>query len=256
MYSVYLVEDEPYALDMLKHMVLWEKYGFVLKGEFASGDEAYEAMEQEQADLVITDIVMPGMDGVELLRRSREAGWSCPFIMLTCMSEFHYAQQALELGAIGYVLKLSLRPERLASLLDKARGELEQRDKWRRLNGIGGTEALGAPSAAERLTDHPQVDRLVAYISQHYGEELSLGSLAKLVNMEQTYVSNIFKKKTGHTITNFTQKVRVEAAVRELLGTTLPVSAISQRCGFANDNYFIKVFKRWTGKTPSDFRKS
>lgn len=74
--------------------------------------------------------------------------------------------------------------------------------------------------------------------------------------MEQTYVSNLFKKKTGLTLTNFTQKVRIEAAVHQLLHTSLPVSAISCACGFSNDNYFNKVFKRWTGKTPSDFRRS
>ena len=256
MYSVYLVEDESYALEMLKHLIVWEKHGFVIKGEFNNGAEAYAAMQQEMPDVVITDIVMPAMDGVELLRRSREAGWDPAFIMLTCMSEFEYAQQSLEHGAIGYVLKLSLRPERLVELLGKARSKLEQRDKWKKLHAISQAVQLETGEAAERLTDHPQVDRIVAYISEHYNREITLGELAKLVNMEQTYVSNVFRKKTGHTITNFTQKVRVEAAVHELLSTTLPVSVISQRCGFANDNYFIKVFKRWTGKTPSDFRRS
>ncbi|GBF74837.1 DNA-binding response regulator [Paenibacillus sp. 598K] len=256
MYSVYLVEDEPHALEMLKHLIVWEKHGFTVKGEYGNGAEAYAAMQQERPDIVITDIVMPAMDGVELLRRSREAGWDAAFIMLTCMSEFEYAQQALEHGAIGYVLKLSLRPERLVELLAKARTALEQRDKWRKLDAVSQAVQRETGEAKERLTDHPQVDRIVAYISEHYSREITLGELARLVNMEQTYVSNVFRKKTGHTITSFTQKVRVEAAVHELLVSTLPISVISERCGFANDNYFIKVFKRWTGKTPSDFRRS
>ncbi|MEK4518437.1 helix-turn-helix domain-containing protein [Paenibacillus sp. FSL H8-0122] len=256
MYSVYLVEDEVFARDMVKHLIAWEKYGFVIEGEYANGAEAMEAMEQRPPDIVITDIVMPVLDGIELLRRSREAGWECPFIMLTCMSEFDYAQQALELGAIGYVLKLSLRPERLIALLERARAGLEQRDKWRKLSTLGDTALLAAVGTAGGKTGHPQVDRIIDYISEHYAQEHTLGELARLVNMEQTYVSNLFKKKTGLTLTNFTQKVRIEAAVHQLLHTSLPVSAISCACGFSNDNYFNKVFKRWTGKTPSDFRRS
>ncbi|MBT2289692.1 helix-turn-helix domain-containing protein [Paenibacillus albidus] len=256
MYSVYLVEDEIFAKDMVKHLIAWEKYGFTISGEFANGAEAEKAMDKQLPDIVITDIVMPVLDGVELLRRSREAGWDSQFIMLTCMSEFTYAQQALELGAIGYVLKLSLRPERLIALLDKARAELEQRDKWRKLSTISDTALLAADRTAGGRTGHPQIDRIVDYISEHYRRDLTLGELARLVNMEQTYVSNLFKKKTGLTLTNFTQKVRIEAAVHQLLHTSLPVSAIAFECGFSNDNYFNKVFKRWTGKTPSDFRRS
>lgn len=256
MYSVFLVEDEAFSLEMLKHLIVWEKHGFAIKGEFGNGTEAYRAMERELPDLVISDIVMPGLDGVELLRRSRAAGWDVPFVMLTCMSEFEYAQQALEYGAIGYVLKLSLREERLADVLAKARSELERRERLKKLDSLGRAKLAEERAAGEKRTDHAEVDRIIAYISERYREEISLGELAKLVNMEQTYVSNLFKKKTGHTITSFTQKVRIEAAVSDLLHTSLPVSAISERCGFASDNYFIKVFKRWTGKTPSDFRRA
>lgn len=255
MYSVYLVEDEVFARDMVKHLIAWEKYGFVIEGEYANGAEAMEAMEQRPPDIVITDIVMPVLDGIELPRRSREAGWECPFIMLTCMSEFDYAQQALELGAIGYVLKLSAAgaadcPAGAGAGGSGAAGQMaEAQYPWGHRAACSGRNSRGK-------TGHPQVDRIIDYISEHYAQEHTLGELARLVNMEQTYVSNLFKKKTGLTLTNFTQKVRIEAAVHQLLHTRLPVSAISCACGFSNDNYFNKVFKRWTGKTPSDFRRS
>jgi AraC-like DNA-binding protein len=72
--------------------------------------------------------------------------------------------------------------------------------------------------------------------------------------MDASYVSDLFKKKTGQTMTQFLQRIRVEASIRYLMDTRLTIQQIAEKCGFANDNYYIKVFKQWTGKTPGKFR--
>lgn len=124
MWKVLLVEDELFVRRKLLKLVNWEDHGFLVSGEASHGEEALELMQHNKPDLVITDILMPRMDGLELLRQSRMAGIDSRFVMLTCMGEFEYARQALDLGASGYLLKLSLSIPELESVLGKIGKEL------------------------------------------------------------------------------------------------------------------------------------
>ena len=127
MWTILLVEDEELAMQQLKQQIPWESYGFRIVGEAGHGEEALEMIDRLQPDLVISDIVMPGMNGLQLLKEATASNFEGCFIMLTCMNEFEYAQQALELGAIGYCLKLSVTPERISEMLMKANHWLFQR---------------------------------------------------------------------------------------------------------------------------------
>ncbi|WJH33443.1 response regulator [Paenibacillus sp. CC-CFT747] len=124
MWNVLLVEDEGFVRRTLKHLISWEEYGFRITGEAANGKEALDLMRKQVPDLVITDIVMPVMDGLKLLNQAKQEGMESLFVMLTCMNEFEYARQALEYGASSYLLKLSMNPESLGIVLAKIRQEL------------------------------------------------------------------------------------------------------------------------------------
>jgi two-component system response regulator YesN len=104
-------------------------------------------------------------------------------------------------------------------------------------------------------TDHPEVNRVIHYMLEHYGENIKVADLAKLVAMNVDYLSTVFGKKTGLTPIAYLQTVRMEQAKRLLVHTRLSVEEIAFRTGFADDAYFIKVFKRMAGQTPSVFRR-
>ncbi|GIP38526.1 hypothetical protein J31TS4_18060 [Paenibacillus sp. J31TS4] len=531
MWNVLLVEDEVFVRRRIREMIRWEELGFVIAAEAGSGEEALAVLREKPIDLVIADIVMPGgMDGVELLRRARQEGQSCLFVMLTAMSEFEYARLALEYGASAYLLKLSMNVQALEETLAKADRELRRLVQhesrlaeepfrrlygraWRQLCGEGhgadsgawaqavppfgdrcrnvwigaflnggeplapetllrsglvgfgcrslvhafahagqttvfvwnpqpggvppaagtlppgavspivpavrwqeawaqvlrgldrlwyggeaafrtgarasgeaaagaaperpadgqtpgpsgpaaeppgaGSSPAGAPGAApepsgraaqplawktertwleaferrslsafcERVaadwprmvaggypmaavkaavaridrqlaltagapaepeeelahaescealrerfllraeryaeewrrqpvaeTDHPDINRVLEHIRTCYEEDITLKAVAAMVAMDETYLSALFKKKTGDTLIHFVQKLRVEQAKRYLDTTGMPVADIGARVGFPNANYFIKIFKRWTGQTPSEYR--
>lgn len=105
-----------------------------------------------------------------------------------------------------------------------------------------------------KLTDHSEINRILKYIRDHYTEDITLKSLAQFVNMDEHYVSALFKKKIGETLIHYIQRTRIEQSKFYLKETDLPVGEICSRVGFANENYFFKMFKRWTGSTPNDFR--
>ncbi|MCL6457193.1 MAG: response regulator [Gorillibacterium sp.] len=253
MRTVLLVEDEEQARGYVRKVLDKLDIGFRVVGEAANGAEALEMISSLQPDLVIADIVMPIMDGIELLKQARSEGFDGRFLMLTCMSDFEYARQSLEYGASGYLLKLSMEPKSLQDTLSRIEIELAGRDRLRRLDKVWSTLPQNKPE--QGLTDHPDINKVVLHMREHYAEEFSLKRMSILACMEASYLSDLFKKKTGSTLTHYHQLLRVEAAAILLRGTSLTVTEIGEQVGFAGDSYFIKIFKRWSGFTPSDYRR-
>ncbi|GBG11485.1 DNA-binding response regulator [Paenibacillus agaridevorans] len=492
MWKVLLVEDEPYIRRSLRKGIDWHKLGYEIIGEADDGEQALELIREGAPDLVIADIMMPVMDGLELLKQTRGLGLDTRFIMLTAVNEFEYAKEALEYGASGYILKLSMSIESLRGKLLELSAELGKRqsrrserfhDKWSGLysawwqlysargaaeedstsNYVVDSEGYeggmivallpgGDDSAAEQLgalqmaepvsnteihsfvrcgtvtffcwrrsdcrdydrlqawartlreqanavvlklassqpqrvrevwfralddlrqgwygagsrlpaqaeldahrtipwelegklirymelgkldetfrildkiwllleqrsiriplvkeeadrleglllriidspqsnrerlllaashgtllhvlkrrleeaqarrieekreyTDHPEINKIIYYIHENFDKEITLKSMAEYISMDEHYISGLFKRKTGDTLINFVQKHRIERAKQYLKKTDLPIHEISHYAGFANENYFSKIFRRWTQMTPSEYRKA
>ena len=154
-WSVIVVEDEDYVREAIIKLIPWEEEGFKLIGVAADGIPALELIREKKPDLVIADIVMPRMDGIHLLKQAREEGCAAKFIMLTCMNEFEYAQQALEYGASSYILKLSMDIDKLRVSLKKVANELMIDSLKNRLAGELEQYDLHKPNS----TNHPQIGR-------------------------------------------------------------------------------------------------
>lgn len=264
MWKVLLVEDEVFVRESVREIIAWEELGFKVAGEAGNGAEALEMIRSNPPDLVLTDIVMPEMDGVELLRRTREEGYASKFVMLTCMSEFEYVRQAMEYGASNYILKLSMSVNTLRETLHKMNAELTKSNPSPNPSQpvsipVASTETMPSQPAhhasPKEITSHPEVQKILQYIHEHYEQDITVKSMSGYVMMGENYVSALFKKKTGRTLIHYLHQVRVDKAIAYLLQTDLPVHEIGLRVGFVNDNYFIKIFKRLTGFTPSKYRQ-
>ncbi|MDO3411185.1 response regulator [Saccharibacillus sp. CPCC 101409] len=305
MWTVLLVEDEVFVRESVREIISWEELGFRVIGESGNGEEALELIRRDRPDLVLSDIVMPGLDGLELLKTARAEGVRSKFVMLTCMGEFEYVRQAMEYGASNYILKLSMSVNSLRDTLRKVGAELSaeraaESGEARGNGAAAGPEGRaagsadisqapepaacgsGAPDASSRGLSgaaaaleapvgprepedafrlqredeiaHPEVRRIVEYIHANYETDITVKSMSRYVMMGENYVSALFKKKTGRTLIHYLHGVRIARASDYLRQTALPVHEIGQRVGFANDNYFIKIFKRLTGLTPSQYR--
>lgn len=124
MWKAIIVEDEAFVRSSLIESLDWSGHGFEVAGEARNGKEALDLIRTVRPHLVLCDIVMPVMDGLELLQKSKEEGHAAKFIMLTCMNEFEYARQAVEWGASGYILKLSMDVNEMNRKLAKIGKEL------------------------------------------------------------------------------------------------------------------------------------
>lgn len=119
MIKVMIVDDEPYIRQGLKLLINWEKYGFNICAEAANGQEAIKIMEETEIDLVITDIKMPGIDGLQLIEQTRKKlSKKVRFIILSGFYEFEYAKKAIKYDVVDYVLK-PVQKEELIKALDE-----------------------------------------------------------------------------------------------------------------------------------------
>ncbi|TBL80273.1 response regulator [Paenibacillus thalictri] len=137
--NVLIVDDEPIVRTGLSSFIEWERHGLRLAGTANDGMDAWERLQREPVDIVVTDILMPRMDGLELVRRLHQASADMAVIVLSCLDDFVYVKQAMKLGARDYVLKPTMEPEELVAILleaknalELARHEKEQLAAWRK----------------------------------------------------------------------------------------------------------------------------
>ncbi len=96
---------------------------------------------------------------------------------------------------------------------------------------------------------------IISYIDFHYSEDLNLSLFAEMFNISKNYLSNLFKKETGNTLTDFIHQTRMRKAITLINSSTLPVTAIATACGYNDINYFIRIFKRTYGLSPKQYQK-
>lgn len=191
MWRTLIVDDEQPAVKSIRKLFLKAGIPFEIIGEAENGEVGLQMIRELQPDVVVTDINMPVMDGVKLLQITREEGFDCRFVMLTALSEFEYARQALVFGASDYILKLSLDLQGLKQTMGKVQAELERMVKMKKADKWFPEKQQTGP------TDHVEMNKIIAYIEEHYAEDISLKSMSELIRMDASYISDLFKKRQG-----------------------------------------------------------
>lgn len=126
MYKIMIVDDELFVRMGIASAVDWQAHQIEAPLQAANGKEAWETMQKEAVDIVLTDIKMPEMDGLELIRTMRNNHQNTEVIILTCMNEFAYVQEAIKLGASDYLFKPTLLPEDILEAIKKVIGKVEK----------------------------------------------------------------------------------------------------------------------------------
>jgi two-component system, response regulator YesN len=142
MLRVMIVDDEPVIRYGIKASVDWEREGFRVVGDFANGADALRSLETEPADILITDIKMPVMDGLELTRRALALYPQLKVILVSSYNDFEYVREGLKLGVADYILKPTLEPEDLLQLVRKCEEQIRENERLEnRLRGVQAVEA-------------------------------------------------------------------------------------------------------------------
>lgn len=249
MTKVLIVDDEKYVRLGIKSETDWTLIGCEVVGEASNGIEALEIAEKVKPDLVISDIRMPRMDGIELAEKMIEKYPGTKVIFLTAYNEFEYARKALRIGVSDYILKpfkdgeLEGVIQRLLHLhpnLPAKEIELEK-------------ELLSLKGKDE--TANRYVQAAIEYIENNYSDsEFSIGKLAESISVSEGHISRLFKSETDNSINNYLTKYRIKKAMDFLKDINIKVYEVAEKTGYQDIAYFSNTFKKLVGKTPSDYQ--
>jgi two-component system response regulator YesN len=249
MHKVMIVEDEEMIRKGLRKLIEEVIGGFTVISEASNGVSALENIKRGIPDLIITDIRMPQMDGIELIKRLRSQYPAVSLVILSGHGEFEYAKkQAIRYDVTDYLLKPIDRVE-LAQVLETLK------KRWNAENGANpGDQAASGPEIRVPAQRHHLIRKAEQLIYARLGEEISLHSIAETVHMNAQYLSVLFKKETGESFSEYVKSARIDKAKQLLKATNLKIYEIANICGYDNEKYFMSVFKQTAGVTPSEFR--
>lgn len=125
MYKLYLLDDEPFILEGLKYIIDWEEYGFDVVGTSNNGEDGFNFIKNEDVDLIITDIMMPKMTGLELISNLKKINHNAKFIVLSAFQEFQYAKEAISMGAENYLTK-PIDEDELIQTIEEVKKKIEK----------------------------------------------------------------------------------------------------------------------------------
>lgn len=367
MYHLLIVDDEASERFLFRYL-LKNFYNEITISEASNGKEALDILRSTHHDIIISDIQMPYINGVELATKARELFPDIEIIFISGYDDFSYVQNALLLKAANYILKPvnqltfhktindilnrldGMSPEYIRSKQSAERNfndlaenicssssslqSSPEEDDHALLQKISSAVTVKKPElltesfyrlmqkyihqndlshiyiryvctallqiltsrgqafsrddfdqAAEKIhsfrhfsdiyylleeylqravdamqqnmeASHYAIDKVKAYIQEHYAESLSLNQLADLVYLSPNYLSNIFAKSTGVNINKYIRHVRMEKASALLSDTNMKISDISGKVGYPNTSYFCKLFQEEFGISPEKFRNT
>ena len=232
--NLLIADDENLELKVLEKTV---KKHFVDELEiFASsnGRKASQICDEVKPDIALLDIEMPGMNGIELAKYIKEKYADCIIIFITAYDRFDYAIEAMHIKAFDYLLK-PWKEERLCELINTAIENVRSMQK---------TDSIV----------HSQKDIIKDYIDRNYKKDISAKDVAGILGYSDVYFSKVFKQLFDDNFINYLTKIRIDRAKVLLKDVSFNIKEVGKSVGYADSNYFTKVFKRSIGISPSEYR--
>ncbi|MEK0315540.1 response regulator transcription factor [Cohnella sp. 56] len=252
MKTLLIVDDEPRTrLGIQKTLAAWSAGRHRIEIA-ASGVEALSWLNANQAHIIITDVRMPEIDGLQMLEALAARGPLPVVIVISGHAEFEYAKRALQLGAFDYILK-PLDKGILIGTVERAFELVSGRDR------LDAMEKLVDPKLLEVNRDEARygtaIKDAIGYIYEHLHEAIGMKQVAEQLHLNASYFSVLFKEQTGMTFSDYLTRIRLQKAKELLVATQSPVWEIAEKVGYQTDKYFIKVFKDNEGLSPRQYRQ-
>lgn len=207
-----------------------------------SAEEALTLLAKSPYDIIITDIRMQDIDGLQLIARAKALHADTRFIVLTAYDHFQYAQQALRLGVSDFLLKPCSEQQMRDVVLRVIDTLQADRDAYAALH----------PSPAPAGTADP-IAQARQYIHAHLDADCDMAVIANQLDISYSYFSKLFKEQTGKTFTEYSKQARMEEADR-LLRAGQRVTQVALALGYRNIQNFSRAYTKYFGRRPGAVR--
>ena len=263
MYKFLFVDDEEIIRRGFRKKIAWAEAGFEFLEPCKNGREAVQRIARERPDVVMTDICMPLIDGLEVAAYIADKFPEIIVIVLSGYDEFEYARAALRSRVAEYLLK-PITSRELSALVAKVKTRLDEtaarRAKLEALSAQAGSPNIegkpgvfkGKESQTFALT---KVAEAREYIERNFAQKkLSVDEICRDLFISPSYLSRLLKHHLGKTFVDALTDIRVEKAKQMLSSSDMKISAVSDAVGYNDPHYFSTIFKMLSGVTPSEYR--
>lgn len=222
------------------------------------GEDALKLMRSSHIDILLCDVKMPHMNGIDLAYHVRAANPECKIVFLSGYSDKEYLKSAISLKAESYIEKpinLAEITKVMSDVVSQLKHENTEKQKDVLLMVLEKEQYHDIENIKQHLND-TKISNAIRFILRNYSNsELSVKMVADYVDLSQNYLSTLFKKNTQSTINDFIIQVRIEKAKQLLKTTDLRLYEIAEKVGLTDPNYMSALFKRCCGQTPMQYRQ-
>lgn len=260
MLKVLIVEDEEIIRRGLVYTIDWMSMDCMVVGAAADGKEGLAMLQDNDIDIVIADIIMPQMTGIEMLEAARSLKIK-PFksIILTSYATFDYAHKAVHLQVADYLLK-PVDEDELRNTIQKIKKNMEESRAYSSMVALTKQGDIGKlvdwdVYLNENTLKNSYVTQALYKIRDYYHEKISIDSIAEELDVSASYLSRKFKDATGQTFLEILMRYRIQKAICLLKKGIYRVYEVSDLTGFSDYKNFCVVFKKYTKTSPTEFIK-
>jgi two-component system response regulator YesN len=259
--GIVIVEDETYIRKGMVMTTPWEQMGCRVIGEAGDGQEGYELIMKLQPEIVITDVNMPVMDGIEMLRKLEGTSFA-EYIIISGYNDFAYAQQAIKLGVRDYLLKPIDDDDFLTTIKRVTLNVENKRDRTKPLERSlliqDDKEILTKEQGFDTNHDSRQlyVVKAMEWIKNHYSENIGITDAAMELKISESYLSRLFKSHMGFTFVDYLTDFRIREAIELLKNHHVRIYDVAEKVGYNDPKYFGILFKKKIGVSPKTFKNS
>ncbi len=236
MLKVAIIDDNKPTADRIANTIPWTDLGCEVVAVAYDGLTGKKLIVQNLPNIIIIDIRLPYLSGLEVIEYTRKLIPNCVVIFISSYNEFDFAFKAIKLKAYDFLLKPFSQND-LIQVITKAIHELE-----------------GKQLSATRYSN-PKINRIASYIDVHISENITLDHLSRIIGLSTGHLSKLIRKETGMRLFELVTQTRIEKAKILLTNSEYNVSEISSMVGYKNYIMFYKAFKKSEGISPTDYIK-
>lgn len=264
-YKIFIIDDEPMVVKGLKQLVPWDEINCEISGTAKNGEEGLKLIKEDKPDIIISDIRMPKLSGLEMIEALKEIRQDMKFIILTGHRDFDYARKAIDLGVVKYLLKPTNIEDIKSAVLEAVMlldDERSIEDDIKELR-VKLNEKIIEEHSEISINDSEGEHKLkylavkgIDYMKENYNQKIDLQAVADHLFISTWYLCKVFKKELNNSFVQLLNEIRIQEAKKLLIESNQKVYEICQMVGYSDNPYFTKTFKKYTGMTPNQYRNS
>lgn len=251
MYKFLAVDDEEIVRRGFRDKIPWQELGFEFLEPCENGRDALNVIRRERPDIVMTDICMPLVDGLEVAAQIADHFPEITVIVLSGYDNFEYARSAMRSRVVEYLLK-PITSRDLTTIVRKLKERLDRGSG--KAGDASDTDEGGSPMTSSFA--EAKIIEATHYLRRNFvNKKLSVETACRDLAVSASYLSRLLKRHIGKSFVEILTEYRMERAKVLLSESDLKTYAVAEAVGFDDPRYFSTVFRKSTGLTPTGFRK-